>query len=238
MNGPRLKKATRLRRVQIRAVTFDVGGTLIEPWPSVGHVYAEVAARHGFTNISPDLLNARFRTAWNQCKPFEHARAGWEVLVDEVFLGLCEPPSRTFFPELYHRFSEPDAWRVFEDVVPALQALASRNVKLGVVSNWDERLRGLLRVLKLHEHFEVFAISCEIGFPKPSRAIFDEVALKLALPANAVLHVGDSVEMDFVGARAAGFHALRINRTAGKPDPETITSLAEVPRKIEDFERP
>jgi hypothetical protein len=31
----------------IRAVTFDVGGTLIEPWPSVGRVYAEVAARHG-----------------------------------------------------------------------------------------------------------------------------------------------------------------------------------------------
>ena len=30
----------------IQAVTFDVGGTLIRPWPSVGHVYAEVAARH------------------------------------------------------------------------------------------------------------------------------------------------------------------------------------------------
>ena len=27
----------------IRAVTFDVGGTLIQVWPSVGHVYADVA---------------------------------------------------------------------------------------------------------------------------------------------------------------------------------------------------
>ena len=25
---------------EIKAVTFDVGGTLIRPWPSVGHVYA------------------------------------------------------------------------------------------------------------------------------------------------------------------------------------------------------
>jgi len=30
----------------IRAVTFDVGGTLIECCPSVGHIYAEVAGRH------------------------------------------------------------------------------------------------------------------------------------------------------------------------------------------------
>ena len=28
----------------IKAVTFDVGGTLINPWPSVGDVYVEVAA--------------------------------------------------------------------------------------------------------------------------------------------------------------------------------------------------
>src|SRR5580700_10426449 len=39
----------------IRAVTFDVGGTLIEPWPSVGRVYAEVAARHGLEVAAEDL---------------------------------------------------------------------------------------------------------------------------------------------------------------------------------------
>ena len=41
----------------IRAVTFDVGGTLIEPWPSVGHVYAEVAAQHGWAGLSIEALN-------------------------------------------------------------------------------------------------------------------------------------------------------------------------------------
>ncbi len=44
-------------RKRIRAVTFDVGGTLIEPWPSVGHVYAEVAARHGVAAIDVATLN-------------------------------------------------------------------------------------------------------------------------------------------------------------------------------------
>ena len=47
----------------IKAITFDVGGTLIEPWPSVGHAYAEVAARHGVT-VEPDEVTSRFVKAW------------------------------------------------------------------------------------------------------------------------------------------------------------------------------
>jgi putative hydrolase of the HAD superfamily len=221
--------------MEIKAVTFDVGGTLIEPWPSVGHVYAEVAARHGVRNVSADTLNERFQTAWGSRKPFEHSRAGWEELVDEVFLGHCDPPSRSFFPELYDRFSQPDVWRVFTDVVPALEALGSRGMKLGVISNWDERLRGLLRALKLDRYFETFAISFEIGFPKPSRVIFEQAAVKLSLPANAILHIGDSLEMDVVGAQAAGFQALRINRSVSNSDVQTMVSLAELLLRIKAF---
>lgn len=212
-------------------MTFDVGGTLIEPWPSVGHVYSDVAARHG-VHISADTLNARFRSAWNARNPFDHSRAGWEELVDEVFLGLCEPPRLTFFGELYDRFSEADVWRVFDDAVPALDALASRGVKLAVISNWDDRLRGLLRVLELDRYFGVLAISCEIGSPKPSLVIFKQAALKLGLPANAILHIGDSVQMDFAGATAAGLHALRIDRTAPEPTMDAMLSLAELPARI------
>ena len=48
---------------QVRAVTFDVGGTLIKPSPSVGDIYAEVAARHGRKKVSPETLNRRFAAA-------------------------------------------------------------------------------------------------------------------------------------------------------------------------------
>jgi putative hydrolase of the HAD superfamily len=221
--------------VQIKAVTFDVGGTLIEPWPSVGHVYAEVAARHGVI-VSADVLNARFRSAWSARKSFEHSRAGWGELVDEVFLGLCEPPRQTFFGELYDRFSEAGAWHVFDDVVPTLDALASSGIKLAVISNWDERLRGLLRVLELDRSFEVVVASCEIGFPKPSPVIFKQAAIKLGLPADAILHIGDSIEMDVAGARAAGLYALRIDRGAAEPTLDTVISLVELPARTGKLE--
>lgn len=219
---------------QIKAVTFDVGGTLIEPWPSVGHVYAEVAARQGFKTFSSEQLNARFKAAWQARKGFEHSRGEWAALVGEVFGLPASGP--TFFPELYERFAEPDAWRVFDDVEPALEALASRRVRLGVISNWDERLRRLLRSLKLDRYFEAFAISCEVGCPKPSPIIFRQAAAELDLRPDAILHVGDSAEMDIEGAKAAGFHALQIHRTADSLPDDKLRSLAELPAKIEKLE--
>lgn len=218
---------------EIRAVTFDVGGTLLEPWPSVGHVYAEVAARHGLTTFSAVQLNARFKQAWRTCKSFGYTRRDWEELVNDVFGPDSKPSSGIFFSELYDRFAQPDVWHLFEDVLPTLDALASREIKLAVISNWDERLRGLLGTLKLDRYFEAFAISCEVGFPKPSPVIFEHAATKLGLPAGSILHIGDSLEMDIEGATAAGFQALQIHRGAGNPFDTGIHSLAELPSEIE-----
>jgi putative hydrolase of the HAD superfamily len=217
----------------IQGVTFDVGGTLIEPWPSVGHVYAEVAARHGRRNLSVELLNERFAAAWRACVDFDYSRAGWERLVNATFRGLNDAVERVdFFPDLFERFAEPDAWRVFEDVRPALETLASRGLRLGVISNWDDRLRVLLRRLRLHDYFETLAISCEVGFTKPSPVIFEHAAAKLGLPPAAILHVGDSDELDVRGARAAGFRAARIERGGGAPGAIGVRSLAGLATKI------
>ena len=214
---------------RIRAVTFDVGGTLIEVWPSVGHVYAEVAALHGVGGLSASLLNRKFAAAWKAARQFTYSRSDWAGLVDATFRGLtAQPPSQTFFDELYARFATPDAWRIFEDVVPTLDALALRGLKLAVISNWDERLRPLLEQLKLAGYFEAIVVSREVGAAKPSEAIFHHAVRRLGLPPEAVLHVGDSHFMDVRGAQAAGLSALRLERTAGAAKADQIRSLLEL----------
>src|SRR5262245_21359708 len=127
----------------IRGVTFDVGGTLIEPWPSVGHIYAAVAREHGFPNLQPEILNRQFASVWQAKKNFDHSQAAWRKLVDATFAGLVTG-TETLFPELYKRFGQAAAWRTFDDVAPSLERLRRRGLKLGIISNWDERLRPLL----------------------------------------------------------------------------------------------
>jgi putative hydrolase of the HAD superfamily len=213
----------------IRAVTFDAGGTLIKPWPSVGHVYAAAAARAGLPALSARELDLRFTTTWRNLRNFHHGREEWAALVDEVFTGLSpKPPSETFFPELFQRFAEPAAWKIFDDVRPALDALASRGINLAVVSNWDERLVPLLEALGLRKYFETIIVSRDIGFAKPSPVIYEHASRKLGLAPEFILHVGDSRREDLEGARAAGFAARLIARDEAQPDPDCLSSLQEL----------
>lgn len=218
----------------IRAVTFDVGGTLIQPWPSVGHVYSEIARRHGHPPIPPETLEHRFSQAWSRKADFQHRRDDWALLVDDTFEGLLpRPPSRTFFPALYERFAKPDVWRIFDDVLPVLDALASHGFPLAIVSNWDERLRPLLKALRLDSYFETIVVSCEVAFPKPSPVIFEFTAQKLGLPPQQILHVGDHAAEDFDGATSAGFHARILNRSTPAAPPHQLDSLVAVLRLLD-----
>lgn len=222
---------------RILAVTFDVGGTLIEPWPSVGHVYAQVAFEHGEPGADPELLNRRFAAAWkarSEGAEFNYSRASWSKLVSRTFRGMtAQVEEIKFFGALYDRFSRAEAWRIHDDVIPTLDALLTRGIKLALISNWDERLRPLMGRLRLDRYFDFMAISGEIGFHKPSSVIFNEAARKMGCPAENILHVGDSREEDLNGATGAGMRALHVNRTKAEVGPDTIRSLREIESWIE-----
>jgi dihydrofolate synthase / folylpolyglutamate synthase len=212
----------------IRAVTFDVGGTLIEPWPSVGDVYGRVAERHGI-RVSPHVLNQRFSAAWKAKKNFGYKKSDWSELVDQTFAGLAAtPPSASFFPELYEQFAGAAAWRIYDDVRSCLDRLRRSGIKLGAISNWDERLRPLLRELDLDRYFDAVVVSSEAGCRKPGPEIFRAAADLLGTPPQAILHVGDSRVEDFAGARAAGCQALLLTRGPAAAEDGVIASLDEL----------
>jgi REG-2-like HAD superfamily hydrolase len=216
----------------VHAITFDVGGTLIRPWPSVGHVYAEVAARHGIKPEAAEILNLRFATAWKKLRDFRHTREEWAALVAETF-ALDAGGVEAFFPELYERFGQPAAWRVFDDVLPALNHLAAHGVNLAAISNWDERLRPLLDGFGLRRYFEAVIVSCEAGFTKPSPVMFELAARKLGLAPEFILHVGDSLEHDVRGAQSAGFQTVLIDRSDAKSGEGRIKSLLELEKLVQ-----
>jgi len=215
-------------------VTFDVGATLIAPHPSVGHIYSEVAASGGYPGLIPEELNRRFAAAWAALRNFEHSYREWATLVDATFAGLTRtPPSRTFFPELYERFSASEAWAIFPDVCPTLETLAGKGLRLGIISNWDARLKPLLERLGLERYFEAIVVSCEVGCSKPGALIFETSSRLLGEPPGAILHVGDNRVMDLEGARAAGFQSVLIDRRDGASSADRVRSLVELPAMVD-----
>lgn len=163
-----------------------------------------------------DNLNRRFAAAWKNLQNFNYSRPEWRKIVDQTFEGLAETPlNKALFADLYSRFALPEAWRIFDDVIATLELADSRGLKLGIISNWDNRLRPLLRRLKLNIYFDATVVSCDAGACKPSIAIFEQAAAALDLPPNSILHIGDSPTMDVSGASAAGLQSLLLSR--GKP---------------------
>jgi dihydrofolate synthase/folylpolyglutamate synthase len=213
----------------IRAVTFDVGGTLIEPWPSVGRVYAQVAARHG-VEVAAEALDRQFALAWAARKNFRHRLSDWSELVRQTFAGLTPaPPSASLFGALYSHFATAAPWRIFDDVAPCLRELKRRGLKLGIISNWDDRLRPLLRELQLDNYFDSIVISGPAGPHKPDPKIFQAAAAQLNTRPEAILHIGDSAPEDGAGARAAGLRALLLTRSQ---TPASLSSLQSLPALI------
>ncbi|HUR46168.1 MAG TPA: HAD-IA family hydrolase [Candidatus Saccharimonadales bacterium] len=209
-------------------MTFDAGGTLIEPWPSVGEVYAQAAVGHVETSLNSVQLDLQFREAWKSRANFSYSRAEWQELVRHTFRDVSADSAK-FFDKLYARFGEADTWRIHDDVLPTLEHLRSVGMKMAVVSNWDERLKPLLKSLGLAGYFEEIVVSIEVGQTKPHPRIFEMVLRKLGLQPHETLHVGDSETEDLRGARGVGMAALLIRRgLATSPISGVIGALTEL----------
>ena len=102
-----------------------------------------------------------------------------------------------------------------------------------IASNWDCSLPVWLAPLGLLELVDGVVTSADVGAAKPDPALFHR-ALELAgVPAAGAVHVGDSVENDVEGARAAGIRALMLVRQGDPPaGVEAVRSLAELPSLI------
>jgi FMN phosphatase YigB (HAD superfamily) len=96
---------------------------------------------------------------------------------------------------------------------PLLRRLAER-YRLAVVSNFDYTPTALdiLGRAGIVELFDTIVVSDEVGWRKPRRDIFDVALIRLGVPAEAALFVGDRADMDVLGAQQIGMDAAWINR--------------------------
>jgi putative hydrolase of the HAD superfamily len=121
----------------------------------------------------------------------------------------------------------------YPDAAPALAALRRDGRRLAIVSNWDCSLGDWLGPAGLTRPFDAVVTSAVAGAAKPDPAIFRRALELLGAEASDALHVGDSLENDVEGARAAGIRPVLLARASEPPSGvEAIRSLAELPSLV------
>src|SRR5215217_3218972 len=82
------------------------------------------------------------------------------------------PVGRELAEALFRAFSDPAAYRLFDDVRPALDELAGRGITLGLVSNFEPWLDEVLALQGIDGRFAAVAVSGKLGVAKPDPRIF------------------------------------------------------------------
>lgn len=220
----------------LRAVFFDVGNTLIHPYPSVSHVCREVFSSAGhdrdlraIDDLMP-LVDAYYEDRYRSDDTFwtseEETSGVWVGMYSLLCrrLGIEDDAEATDLARrVYEEFGDAGRWRAYPDVVPAFARLRDRGLRLGVISNWDSRLVGVLGGMGIGDMLDAVISSADVGLHKPDPRIFELACERLGVAPGEAAHVGDHEYADVLGARAAGMFAVRVDRF-GEGCPEGAVS--------------
>ena len=234
-------------RHQLRAVFFDLVGTLIHGRTSIGEQYAAHARASG---ADPDVprLDEAFRRAMAAAPRMEFPgrslsdttrleREWWRTLVGRVVreAGLAGVLSGRVFDEYFDRlfdhFTTANAWQTYADAAVSLASLREKGLLTGLITNYDTRVKAVLDAVGLSSLLDSVTIPAVAGSAKPSRGIFAHALAAHGLDASSAVYVGDSLEEDYRGALDAGLGALLLDREGRHrdvPGIARIESLVEI----------
>ncbi|HMJ05126.1 MAG TPA: HAD-IA family hydrolase [Chthoniobacterales bacterium] len=203
-------------------IFFDAAGTLFHLPKGVGYHYALVGGRVGLA-LDAAALDLAFARVWKDMPPRpvtgvpreDDDKGWWRLLVGRVFEQVApateELDRDAFFEVAYAHFAEANVWALYPEVVDVLERLQSSH-RLGVISNFDGRLRMILEGLGISKFFSIFAISSEVGADKPDPFIYRRALELSGVAPGEALHVGDDPVRDWEGAAAAGIPIFKLER--------------------------
>ena len=230
-----------------RAVCFDVDFTLIHPGPVFqGEGYRRFCARHGLT-VDPAA--------------FGPAVAAASALLDEsqdhafdpqLFIGYIRriienmggegPGLEDCANEIYGEWAANQHFSLYDDVAPALTALARAGYRLGLISNTHRCLTSFQAHFDLNGLITAAISSSEHGHNKPHPSIFRTALRLLQVQPDEAVMVGDSMKQDIAGARGVGMRAVLVCRSgspmgpnAGRGEIEGVRLGVPVIRSLEEL---
>ncbi|MFZ5912165.1 MAG: HAD family hydrolase [Chloroflexota bacterium] len=206
----------------IRAILFDLDGTLRHSQPSGAAVFTEYVAGRGYPISADDRQRAlRWEHYYWANSPELAADVGADKNEDQQFwckysyrrlvaLGLSVAAAESLAPQVCQHMEA--SYRP-EHVTPTellgvLAALRQAGYRLGVVSNRDHPFGELLQEMGLCPFFDFSLAGGEVKSWKPEPGIFHAALERADSTAAQTLYVGDNYFADVIGARRAGLRPV------------------------------
>ncbi|MFN2119877.1 MAG: HAD family hydrolase [Anaerolineales bacterium] len=228
----------------LKAIFFDLDGTIRHNSPSGGEVFADYARQLGLLWTEEDRMRA---ARWEH---FYWANS-WELLEDRrlyeadltefwhtysrrelVALGATAAQAIEWAPQIHAYMTE--AYKptsvVPEDARRALPLLRQAGYKMAVISNRSKPYQEEMEALELAPYFSFALAGGEINSYKPGPEIFHHACKRLRVKPKEAAYVGDNFYADILGARRGGLTPVLYDRRGVFPDPgcATIKSFDEL----------
>ncbi|MDX1957359.1 MAG: HAD-IA family hydrolase [Leptospiraceae bacterium] len=225
-------------------VFIDVGDTLLHLKRSPNQIYYSVFKKHRLIpdSITEDIAEKILWNAWRELsKPddefrdryYHHPRGnnGWWIdlisrYLNDIHSNNKVQPNEESIQEIFYEFDNPDVWHLDESFFELEIFLRSNQIGLGIISNWDNRLKKLLEKKNLLRYFRHVIVSAEFGYEKPSPKIFQEAERLTSVSGKDLLYIGDKLDLDILPTRNLSWKSLHIVKTKINSEYE-ITKLSD-----------
>lgn len=215
----------------LKAIIYDIGGTLLYPKPPIEELcaYAEEASglripHEAFERALPYLrhfFGERDQPTGSIWSSHARTRDTWaEYYVHAMQqIGVDAPHERMLAAGyiMTDWYAHADRWAMYDDVPAVLEEGRRRGLIQGVISDWGTDLVDILYGLEISPLMEFVVASGTVGYAKPSPEIFHEALGRAGVAAKEALYVGDTYTLDVLGARGVGMPAALIDRDGVSP---------------------
>jgi HAD superfamily hydrolase (TIGR01549 family) len=235
----------------IKAVFFDLDGTLRHSVPEGGEVFTAYVKTLGFPVSEENRISAmRWEYGYWASSPdlrddlLAHSSDTENFWIEYsrrrlIALGASPAWALEYAAQASAHMGEmykPESI-VPEDVRRMLPALKQAGYIMAVVSNRDKPFQDTLDSHGLSEFFPYSLSGGEVDSYKPEPGIFEHALKEMAVTAPETVYVGDNYYADVVGARRAGLQPVLYDPIGIFPDADcvTIRSFDELIPAIQAF---
>ncbi|MEA4965600.1 MAG: HAD family hydrolase [Oscillospiraceae bacterium] len=213
--------------MKIKAVSFDVGNTLVRynnplNWKTLYIPALEQVVEQCRIRLPEDGIEqaASVLTKYNTRENPREKEVSSETIFKEI-LDVWGQPYHLLPPvkSAFYGFFQADAV-CYEDAVDTLQVLRSKGVKVGALTDvaygMDDSF-SLQDIAAIQPLFDLVLTSVDVGYRKPHKAGFLKLLQEFHVSPSQMMYVGDE-QKDIVGANSLGIVSVLINRDRTPPD--------------------